>query len=136
MATAATINKNIDTIAIAKGRTVGGTLTSASTSRTGASSTVVFNAPTEGAWCEKITIISKGNNAAAIVRLFHNDGSNKRLFDEIELPTTTASETVAQFPVVRSIRRLLISTETIEACLSVAATDGWSFVTDGGEYTD
>jgi hypothetical protein len=119
---------------LATPRTKAVTLTTASTSRTGASSVVIFDAPAGGSYCEKIRITSKGLNPAAVARVFWHDGTTKTLLKEIELAATTASETTAQFTGEASIKKGLKSTETIEITLSVAATDGWAVVSDGGDF--
>lgn len=70
----------------------------ANTARDGTGTIVtVFTASGSGARIDSVVVQATGTTTAGMVRLFINDGTNTRLFDEIPVSAITPSGTVAAF---------------------------------------
>lgn len=69
-------------------------ISTANTNRDGTGTIVnVFNAGPNGSRIEFIDIIPTGSTTNNVVRIFLNDGSVNRLYDEVLIPLTTVSVT-------------------------------------------
>lgn len=63
---------------------------------------LVYTAPTDGGYVQRLRIRSKGTNVTTVMRVFINNGSatgtvaNNSLFDELTIASQTISEVAAQ----------------------------------------
>lgn len=73
-------------------------VSASNTNRDGTGTIVtVFTAGSSGSRIDDITITATGTTTAGVVRLFINDGTNTRLWQEILVAAVTPSTTVAVF---------------------------------------
>lgn len=79
-------------------RSASGQVTVANTNRDGTGTIVtVFTAGASGSRVDDIWIVATGTVTAGVVRLFVNDGTNTRLWQEIMVTATTPSTTQQVF---------------------------------------
>lgn len=77
------------------------------TDGTGTLATVITAAST-GTKIYEVVIDAVGNTTAGMVRLFVNDGTNSRLFDEFNISATTISSTVPTFRTSKTYSNLTL----------------------------
>jgi hypothetical protein len=69
-------------------------VSAANTARDGTGTIVsVFSAGASGSIVYKIKIVAVGTSTSNVIRLFLNDGTNTRLFEEVMVPAITPSAT-------------------------------------------
>src|SRR5687767_3170178 len=75
-----------------------GQVSAANTNRDGTGTIVTIHTPgANGGRVDKITVKATGTTTAGIVRLFIHDGTNTRLWREVEVTAITPSGTVKSF---------------------------------------
>jgi hypothetical protein len=119
------------------------TLTTASTTRdltTGVLNVVFRAASTNGSYLDHVRVKPIGTNAASVVRIFINNGSdptatykNQTLFIETSLPATTLSETLALTDISVPLRIYLPPNYNVYATLGTAVAAGWTITAIGGD---
>lgn len=77
------------------------------TDGTGTLATVITAAST-GTKIYEVIIDATGNSTAGMVRMFINDGTNSRLFDEFNVSAITASSTVPTFRTSKTYSNLVL----------------------------
>jgi ketol-acid reductoisomerase len=84
-------------------------VTAANTARDGTGTIVtVLTADATGTKVHEVVVEATGTTTAGIVRLFLNDGTNTRLFDEVLVTAITPSATVATFRTARTYDNLVL----------------------------
>lgn len=68
----------------------------------------VITAASTGTKIYEVVIDAAGNTTAGMVRLFINDGTNSRLFDEFNISAITASSTVGTFRTSKTYSNLVL----------------------------
>lgn len=101
----------------------------------------VFTADaTNGGFVQRLRMKAAGTNVTTVARLFVNNGStnatpaNNILIDEITLPATTASSTVASVPVEIPLGFALPPGYVLNITIATAVSAGWYFSVIGGKY--
>ena len=116
------------------------TVTSATTDRTGATTTnlvELLTATTDGTKITQIGAKVAGNNGATAVLIFitNTSGTSPKLFDEIALISFTASTTQPSFRNVTSYSDLqLKSGQKVLVGITVAVNDGVNIFAIKGDY--
>ena len=116
------------------------TVSAATTDRTGATTANLVDLLTAGTNGTKITQIGAkvaGDNLGTLVLIFITDtnGSNPKLFDEIELTAVTASTlTTSQREVTTYADLQLKAGQKIQVGITVAITDGVNIFAEKGDY--
>lgn len=77
------------------------------TDGTGTLATVI-TAASAGTKIYEVVIDATGNSTAGMVRMFINDGTNSRLFDEFNVSAITASSTVPTFRTSKTYSNLVL----------------------------
>lgn len=107
---------------------------------TGANNVLVFTAGAEGAFVQRLRFSSKGSNAAAVARVYINNGSspgtaaNNALYAQVSLPSTTASATVGTADVDHAMNFALPAGYRLYVGLGAAVSAGWVCTAIGGNY--
>lgn len=108
---------------------------------TNAATQLIFTADgTNGSYVKKLHVTALGTNTAGVLRIFLNNGStngtagNNALYQEVQLPATTASSTVASAQVIVPMDIALQPGFRIYALVSAGITDGWKVIAVGGDY--
>lgn len=116
-------------------------LTTANTARDGTGTVVeLLTAGTNGTFIEDVRILSKGTNVATVFRLFLNNGStnttatNNVLFDEITLPSTTASEVSALSKQIITINKAIPAGYRLLATIGTTISAGIIATCISGDY--
>lgn len=92
-------------------RSAVGQVTAANTNRDGTGTIVtVFTAGASGSRVDDIWIVAAGTVTAGVVRLFINDGTNTRLWQEVMVTATTPSTTVQVFNTALFNQALILPT--------------------------
>jgi len=75
------------------------TLSAGNTNRDGTTGTYVtlFTAGADGSMLDRVTVTATGTTTAGLVRLFLNNGTTRRLYEEIAVTAVTPSGTTAAF---------------------------------------
>ena len=116
------------------------TVTAATTDRTGATMTntvTLLTAATNGTKITQIGAKVAGTNAATLVLIFISDttGANFKLFDEIALPTITASTTVTSVRAVTAYSDLKLKEgQVVKVGITVAIAVGVNVFAAKGDY--
>jgi len=109
---------------------------------TSGTSYLVYTAPADGGFVQRIRFRSLGTNSnATVARIWINDGdvttnnANNTLFDEITLTSTGNSETAAQATFELPLNFALPATYRIYITLGTAPTSaGWQATVIAGKY--
>lgn len=121
-----------------------GPLVAANPTRTGTSGTLytVFTAGADGDWVIKLRFQPLGvNSAASVARIWLSNGSgtgtaaNNTLIDEVDLPTSVATETGATPAVDRNLTFMLQAGYVIFCTLGTAGSAGWQVTCFAQSYT-
>lgn len=112
-------------------------MTSANTALDGTGTvTTLVTAGASGAVIRSLMLKSVGTNPSSLLRLFINNGgtnaaaANNQLFDEFQLPASTASD---HFPTPKLTLPMGINLPAgykLNATLAVAVTGGWTILPD------
>jgi hypothetical protein len=119
-------------------------MTAANTTKdlTSGTSYLVYTAPAEGGFVQRIRFRTLGTNSnATVARVWINNGlttgtaANNTLFDEITLVATTNSEVAAQSTFELPLNFALPATYRLYITLGTAPTSaGWLATVIGGKY--
>lgn len=108
---------------------------------TGANDILAFEAdPDDGSFLDKIRFKAKGANVQTLARIFINNGqdhtvaANNSFYDDVALPSTSASATVQQPFVELSLQLQLKAGFKIYIGLAVAVASGWQATPIGGNF--
>lgn len=108
-------------------------ISTANTNRDGTGTIgTVFTAGTNGSRVEDITIKSTGTTTAGMIRLFIHDGSNTRLWREIQVPAVTPSGTIPAWEIRFPIFLFLQSGLSLRASTNNAET--FNIIANGGNF--
>jgi hypothetical protein len=116
------------------------TVTTATTDRTGATTTNLVELLTAGTDGTKITQIGAkvaGTNTATLVLIFISDssGANFKLFDEITVSAITASTTTTSQRAVTAYSDLQLKAgQVVKVGITVSVTDGVNIFASKGDY--
>ena len=100
----------------------------------------LFTAGANGAYLEKIQLLSRGTNAASVLRIFLNNGSdptvaaNNSLVYEVSLPATVVTEVAAQTPITITAQLAVPAGYKLTATVATACAAGWQVTAAGGNY--
>lgn len=127
--------QNTDRIEVTNGNIGRCTLTAANTNLDGTGTLITcFTAGANGSRLHRIVIVPIGANVATLLRLFTSDGANARLWKEIELPVTQASNTAKQSSEEILVEENFPTGWSVQACLATAVSSGWQLTSFGGNY--
>jgi hypothetical protein len=94
-------------------RTASAQISTANTNRDGTGTLVtVFTAGTNGSRIDDIIIQATGSTTAGMVRLFLNDGSTTRLWQEVSITVATPSATAQAFRAALSNQALVLASSS------------------------
>ena len=112
-----------------------GQVSTANTARDGTGTiATIFTAGASGSRVDDIAIVSTGTTTAGVVRLFINDGTNSRLWQEILVAAITPSTTVQVWSAVQLNQALLLPNGwSLRASTNNAETFNVN-VTRGGDF--
>ena len=112
-----------------------GQVSVANTARDGTGTiATIFTAGASGSRVDDIAIVATGTTTAGVVRLFINDGTNSRLWQEILVTATTPSTTVQVWSSVQLNQALLLPNGwSLRASTNNAETFNVT-VTRGGDF--
>lgn len=119
-----------------------GAITGANTAMDGTGTvTTVYTASSDGGYVVKVVFKASGTNAATVARIWLNNGStnstaaNNSLLDELTLPATTASNSIAtqKYEVVLNLH--VKAGYKLNVTLGTAVSAGWHVTVVGGDYT-
>lgn len=125
------------------GTTMQSVVTTATGDYTGASANhvLVYTADaTSGGYIRKLRFVAAGTNVATVARIYLNNGSvnttaaNNKLFGQISLPATTASNTAATVEVEYPIEAALNPGFRIYVGVATTVASGWSVTAVAGQY--
>jgi hypothetical protein len=125
----------------------GTTLQSVITTQTGdytgvsANHALVFTADaTSGGYVRKLRFVAVGTNVATVARIYLNNGStnataaNNKLYGQLSLPATTASNTAATVELDYPLEMALPAGFRIYVGLGTTVASGWSVTCVAGQY--
>jgi hypothetical protein len=112
-----------------------GQVSTANTARDGTGTiATIFTAGASGSRVDDIAIVATGTTTAGVVRLFINDGTNSRLWQEILVAAITPSTTVQVWSAVQLNQALLLPNGwSLRASTNNAETFNVN-VTRGGDF--
>lgn len=106
-------------------------ISTANTARDGTGTIgTVFTAGSAGSRIEDITIKAQGTVTAGMIRLFIHDGTNARLWREIQVPAVTPSGTVPSWEIRFPVFLFLQAGYSLRASTNNAET--FNIVANGG----
>jgi hypothetical protein len=116
-------------------RAAAGQVSTANTARDGTGTiATIFTAGASGSRVDDIAIVATGTTTAGVVRLFINDGTNSRLWQEILVTAITPSTTVQVWSAVQLNQALLLPNGwSLRASTNNAETFNVT-VTRGGDF--
>lgn len=101
---------------------------------------LVHTAGANGSYIRRLRLKAGGTNAAAVLRVFINNGAlqttatNNEFYGEIGLPVTTASATAATVDIDYPMDIQLRSGQRIYVGLGAAVSAGWAVTAIAGQY--
>lgn len=125
------------------GTTMQTVITTATGDYTGVSANhaLVYTADaTSGGYLRYLKFVSTGTNIATVARIYLNNGStngtatNNKLFGQISLPATTATNTAATVELTYPMDIALNPGFRIYVGLGTTVASGWSVTAVGGQY--
>lgn len=125
------------------GTTMQSVMTTATGDYTGASANhiLVYTADsTSGGYVRKLKFVAAGTNVATVARIYLNNGSanttpaNNKLYGQLTLPATTASNTAATIEPEYTMELALPAGFRIYVGVATTVASGWSVTAVAGQY--
>lgn len=112
-------------------RSAVGQVSTANTNRDGTGTiATIFTAGTNGSRIDDIVIKATGTTTAGMIRLFLNDGTNTRLWQEIQVNAVTPSATVATWSFVITDAALILQNSSWSLRASTEKAETFNIIVD------